>query len=347
MPGSGKRRVDLRGMFLGLQEKMILTLRMAKENVWHKTIVGDATELCWLEMLETYLPRRYQAAKAVVLDSRGQTSDQIDIVIFDRQYSPFLFESKGVTYVPAESVYCVIEVKQLLARTTLMEAGWKAASVRGLHRTSAPIPHAGGVYKARELFTILGGFVALDGPPEGGLGRGFADLIEGLTKETRVDLGCVLRAAAFEIEYQTDKSEIRNAKSETNGETGKRLNSKPEGNAETEKSEILSTKSETKGKRTNEEIRNTCQTDERDNVKSEIRNAKSETNGETGKRLNPKPEMQNANDSNKGDVKPVIKTSGREEALIFFFLSLLERLQGLATVPAMMFGEYKRALRKG
>jgi hypothetical protein len=29
---------------------------------------------------------------------------------------------------------------------------------------------------------------------------------------------------------------------------------------------------------------------------------------------------------------------------VSFFLSLLERLQGLATAPAMMFGEYKKAL---
>jgi len=59
MPGTVKRRVDLRRLFLGLQEKMILSLRMAKENVSHKGIVGDATELCWLEMLQTYLPKRY------------------------------------------------------------------------------------------------------------------------------------------------------------------------------------------------------------------------------------------------------------------------------------------------
>jgi hypothetical protein len=42
----------------------------------------------------------------------------------------------------------------------------------------------------------------------------------------------------------------------------------------------------------------------------------------------------------------VIKTSGQEEALIFFFLSLLERLQGLATVPAIKFDAYVSALRK-
>jgi hypothetical protein len=261
---------------------MILTLRVAKENVSHKTIVGEATELCWLEMLQTYLPKRYQAAKAMVLDSRGQTSDQIDIVIFDRQYSPFLFESKGVTYVPAESVYCVIEVKQHLFRNTIIEAGWKAASVRRLHRTSAPIPHAGGLYKARGLFPILGGLVALDALREEGLAAGLPEWIKELDEQCRLDLGCALKATAFEVQY----GQIRDSKSETGPETHKRQNSK-----------------------------------------QKIQDDK-------------------AQDDEKGGMGPLIKTSGREEALISFFLSLLERLQGLATVPAMIFGEYKKALRE-
>ena len=76
--------------------------------------------------------------------------------------------------------------------------------------------------------------------------------------------------------------------------------------------------------------------------KAAIRN-----NFETDKRQNPKPEIQNGNAQNGEDVKPVIKASGKEEALIFFFLSLLERLQGLATAPAIMFGEYMKAWWEG
>ena len=43
-------------------------------------------------MLRKYLPRRYTATKAHVVDSLGSFSDQIDVVIFDRQYSPFIFK---------------------------------------------------------------------------------------------------------------------------------------------------------------------------------------------------------------------------------------------------------------
>ena len=63
-------------------------------------------------MLDTYLPKRYQAAKAHVVDSLGNFSQQIDVVVFDRQYSPFIFTYENETIIPAESVYAVFEAKQ-------------------------------------------------------------------------------------------------------------------------------------------------------------------------------------------------------------------------------------------
>ena len=39
-------------------------------------------------------------------------SEQIDVVVFDRQYSPFIFNYEGQTIIPAESVYAVFEAKQ-------------------------------------------------------------------------------------------------------------------------------------------------------------------------------------------------------------------------------------------
>lgn len=60
-----------------------------------------------------------------------------------------------------ESVYAVIEAKQNLTRANIIYAGRKAASVRRLHRTSAPIVHAGGTYPiVREPFPIIAGIVS-------------------------------------------------------------------------------------------------------------------------------------------------------------------------------------------
>ena len=75
----------------------------------HPVAKGDSSEAVWLEMLQGYLPQRYQAAKAFVVDSEGIFSEQIDVVIFDRQYSPFIFVHQSQTIIPAESYYGVFK----------------------------------------------------------------------------------------------------------------------------------------------------------------------------------------------------------------------------------------------
>ncbi len=87
-------------------------LETVRQSFGHPRTKGDASEKVWLELLQTYLPQRYQAATAHVVDSKGVFSDQIDVVVFDRQYSPFIFNYQGQTIIPAESVYAVFEAKQ-------------------------------------------------------------------------------------------------------------------------------------------------------------------------------------------------------------------------------------------
>lgn len=136
----------------------------------HPGAKGDASENVWIDMLSRYLPQRYEAAKAFVVDSLGNFSDQIDVVVFDRQYSPFIFTYEGQMVVPAESVYAVFEAKQSMDASIIDYAQKKVASVRGLHRTSLPIPHAGGVFPPKPLIPIIGGVLSLDcdwSPPFG------------------------------------------------------------------------------------------------------------------------------------------------------------------------------------
>ena len=127
----------------------------------HPTDKGDASEDVWLKLMQDYLPQRYRAEKAHVVDSNGEFSDQIDIVVFDRQYTPLIFELRGSMIVPAESVYAVFEVKQTANKAHIEYAQKKIHSVRRLTRTSAPITHAGGVYAPQKPKHILGGFLAL------------------------------------------------------------------------------------------------------------------------------------------------------------------------------------------
>ena len=94
-------------------------LAAARESFGHATTKGDASEHVWLELLQNYLPKRYQAERAHVVDSNGVFSHQIDVVIFDRQYSPFIFDFEGQKIVAAESVYAVFEAKQRSPRPVM------------------------------------------------------------------------------------------------------------------------------------------------------------------------------------------------------------------------------------
>jgi hypothetical protein len=59
-------------------------LEIARTAIGHPGDKGDTSESIWISILQSYLPRRYRAEKAHVVDSKGAFSDQIDVVIFDR-----------------------------------------------------------------------------------------------------------------------------------------------------------------------------------------------------------------------------------------------------------------------
>jgi len=241
-----ENKVDLKNLFDGLQSQMLSRLTTISENVEHPTTQGDGTELNWIEMLKNYLPKRYKVDKAFVLDHEGNLSDQIDIVIYDQHYSPFLFNESGILYVPAESVYAVIEVKPILNKENLEYAGKKAASVRKLTRTSGIIIDKGGMRRPRELFPILGGVVSSSIEWEPPFGDSFTKIITNFSNEEKIELGCGLDSGAFRVYY---------------------------------------------------------------------------------------------------DSKPKIEISGKETALIFFFISLVSKLQLLGTASAIEFDAYEQAIK--
>jgi hypothetical protein len=195
---------DLRSLFCDLQSGLLNSLHISKKHIHHPTSLGDETELDWASMLKNYLPKRYTVEKAFVIDSNGLLSEQIDIVIFDRQFSPFIFRKKNTLYVTAESVYAVFEVKQALNKKQIDYCGRKAASVRRLKRTSASIPYAGGRYKAIRPKEILAGILTLDDHWREPFGKSFEQSLSRLAKLQRIHLGCALRTGSFNVVYNNN-----------------------------------------------------------------------------------------------------------------------------------------------
>ena len=198
---------SLEQLLAGLHDDIHRRLETARRSFGHPGTKGDASESVWLDLLSTYLPKRYQAAKAHVVDSNGAFSDQLDVVVYDRQYSPFIFRYEEQTIIPAESVYAVFEAKQTLNAEHVAYAREKVASMRRLHRTSLPIPHAGGTYPPKPPIPICGGLLTLESDWKPALGKPLNTALGDGVGDDRLDLGCVAAHGYFRFDEASETYE--------------------------------------------------------------------------------------------------------------------------------------------
>jgi hypothetical protein len=199
-----KKMIDLRDLFHGLQNQMLASLNVNREFIEHPGSKGDATEQHWIEFLRTYLPDRYKVDKAIVIDSTGNVSEQMDIVIYDAIYTPFIFKQDGFMYIPAESVYAVFEVKQDV-KGYIEYAAQKVESVRTLKRTSIGMVASGKTAAARPLTKIIGGILTTTSSYSGN------DTVKVQLKKLKglqtLDLGCLCDTGSFYVDYNETEPE--------------------------------------------------------------------------------------------------------------------------------------------
>jgi hypothetical protein len=189
------------------QETLQASLAEGRDLLDHPTASGDHSELDWQGTLEQFLPNRYQVSRGTVVDATGTSSDAIDLIIHDAQYTPILFQradGDGSIIVPAESVYAVFEAKPELNKVNLQYAADKVLSVRQLHRTSTSITHAGGRFDPKPPHRIIGGVLADACGWNPCLGDPFFSAMATVTGDRAVDLGCALEGGAFEQLHSED-----------------------------------------------------------------------------------------------------------------------------------------------
>lgn len=207
-----QNKVDIKQLFAGLQNQMEAQLNTNRENLKHSVTKGDSLENVWIEWLQKYLPNRYCVSKAIIIDSTGTTSEQIDLVIYDQQYTPFVFNQNGALYIPVEGVYAIFEVKPDLrgsvkGKSHVKYAGEKIASVRRLHRTSANIVDRGRSCEPRALTKIIGGILTSVNSIKAK--KTLRDQIHSLNGMESIDIGCSVEFGAFYVDYDgNEKSEI-------------------------------------------------------------------------------------------------------------------------------------------
>jgi hypothetical protein len=205
-------KINLRDLFSGLQNQMSAQLSTNRDFILHPGSKGDSLEDTWIEWLRKYLPNRYCIDKAIIIDSSGHLSDQIDLVIYDQQYTPFVLTQNGIHYIPAEGVYAIFEVKPDLNGSIVSNgesisyieyAGRKIESVRRLKRTTTSIIDRGKKYDPRPLTKIVGGILASTNTMKK------KETIEGhlrsVTGLKGIDMGCAVDNGAFFVDHTGDE----------------------------------------------------------------------------------------------------------------------------------------------
>lgn len=105
-------------------------------SISHNQEAGRAREEIMRRFLRALTPTNYEIDTGFVIDAHGNTSKQVDIVVYRSDYHP-VFEVGGVRHFLVESVAIVIEFKKRIKdRATLVEALDNIKSVKELDRTN-------------------------------------------------------------------------------------------------------------------------------------------------------------------------------------------------------------------
>lgn len=98
--------------------------------------IGSAREVPVREKLEQLLPKGLTVGSGFVIDSFGNSSRQMDVILYERDYCPVycINRDPSATYYPCEGVIAVGEVKSSITSTELSDIFAKLASVKRLRR---------------------------------------------------------------------------------------------------------------------------------------------------------------------------------------------------------------------
>jgi hypothetical protein len=204
---SEDKKIDIKSLFNGLQSQMIATLSTNRDFITHPGSKGDALENAWIEWLRKYLPNRYSVGKAIVIDHEGNTSHQMDIVIYDNWFTPFIFSQNGFHYIPAEGVYAVFEVKPDIGdssdgKSNIEYAAEKIESVRQLKRTSTDMINSGRKFPPRPLTKIIGGILCSSNSFTHKNNNTIQEHIKRQKGLKSIDLGCIADYGSFFVDYE-------------------------------------------------------------------------------------------------------------------------------------------------
>ncbi len=117
-------------------QELVLQFEKARKGGTDPNAKGFAIEAATRKQLELLLPSVLGVGQGYIIDSYGNVSRQIDLVIFERSLCPVfsINESPESTYYPCEGVLAALEIKSSTGRKEYIDSCEKANSVRNMKR---------------------------------------------------------------------------------------------------------------------------------------------------------------------------------------------------------------------
>lgn len=95
--------------YSNIEESIVKQLQLAVD---HPGTIGGFREEIWKSLFEQIVPKKFSIERSVfILDSNGNVSHEVDLAIFDEQYTPYIFRYGTLKFIPIEAVAVVIECK--------------------------------------------------------------------------------------------------------------------------------------------------------------------------------------------------------------------------------------------
>jgi hypothetical protein len=105
-----KHIVDIRENYRKLEREIVTQLNY--EVGIHQLTTGTNREYIWEDFFRRIIPKKFNIERSVfIIDSNNNCSNEVDIAIYDEQYTPYIFNYGVIKFIPIEAVAAVVQCK--------------------------------------------------------------------------------------------------------------------------------------------------------------------------------------------------------------------------------------------
>lgn len=101
---------DIKENYLKMEMELVTQLNYDVTN--HQLTAGTYREEIWADFFRKIVPRKFNITRSVfIIDSKENISNEVDIAIYDEQYTPYIFNYGLIKFIPIEAVAAVVQCK--------------------------------------------------------------------------------------------------------------------------------------------------------------------------------------------------------------------------------------------